>query len=75
MKSIDLHNLPHEVAERVVFNFIMNNCDNMPVEIITGKSEKMRNIVIDIIKDYGWSYHEQYYDNYGCLVIMENKHG
>lgn len=71
--TLDLHHLPHEQVEDIVVDFV--NFLEPPFRIITGKSEKMRNIVIDIIKDYGWSYHEQYYDNYGCLVIMENKYG
>jgi|TARA_R100001463_G_C3394819_1_gene207339 DNA-nicking Smr family endonuclease len=72
VKSIDLHNLPHDVAERVVFNFIMNNCDNMPVEIITGKSDRMRQIVIDIVEHYNFGHHYSKFSNAGSLIITES---
>jgi len=72
VKSVDLHNLPHDVAERVVFNFIMNNCDELPVEIITGKSERMRQIVIDIVERYEFGYHYSKFSNVGSLIITES---
>jgi len=68
--TLDLHHLSHKQVKDIVVNFI--NFLDPPFQIITGKSEKMRQIVIDIIEDYGWTYHQQYFDNYGCLVIMED---
>jgi 16S rRNA G966 N2-methylase RsmD len=70
LPTIDLHHLSHEEAEKSILDFI--NYIDPPFQIITGKSEKMRQVVIDIIKDYGWSYHNQYFHNYGCLVILED---
>tara|TARA_Y100001938_G_C8037636_1_gene404278 strand:+ start:180 stop:407 length:228 start_codon:yes stop_codon:yes gene_type:complete len=69
LPTLDLHHLSHKEAGDIVIDYI--NFLDPPFQIITGKSEKMRNIVIEIIKDYGWAYHDQYFDNYGCLVIME----
>jgi len=71
LPTLDLHHLPHKQVIDVVTEYI--NFLDPPFQIVTGKSEKMRNIVIEIIKDYGWTYHEQHFDNYGCLVIMEGK--
>ena len=73
LPTLDLHHLPHQEVIDVVIEYV--NFLDPPFQIITGKSEKMRDIVIKIIEDYGWTYHDQYFDNYGCLVIMENNYG
>ena len=48
MKVLDLHGDKHEVVEQKVHSFVYNN--KLPVKIITGKSEKMRQIVIDTVQ-------------------------
>ena len=69
MPTLDLHNLYHHEVEKYVTEFI--NFLDPPFKIITGKSEKVRSIVIEIIKRYDWTHHDEYYQNYGCLIIME----
>ena len=68
LPELDLHNTPHEEVEYKVIEFI--NFLEPPFKIITGKSEKMRQIVCNIIKKYGWAYHDEYFYNYGCIVII-----
>ncbi len=43
-KELDLHGIKHEDVERLVENFILLN--QMPMTIITGNSDTMRNIVM-----------------------------
>lgn len=69
LPELDLHDTPHEEVEHKVIEFI--NFLEPPFKIITGKSEKIREIVCNIIKNYGWSYHNEYFYNYGCIVIIE----
>ena len=42
-KQLDLHGLRHDEAERQVENFVLLN--ETPLSIITGNSDKMREIV------------------------------
>lgn len=56
MKELDLHHTRHHEVQRKVDQFLYENMNNMPVKIITGYSERMKEIVIDTIKDYGYRY-------------------
>jgi len=69
MKILDLHGDGHETAERKVHSFVYNN--ELPVKIITGKSEKMRKIVVDTVGLLGYYTHYEGLSNEGCLVITE----
>ena len=52
--KLDLHGVRHEDAERLVENFVLLN--NKPLEIITGNSDRMVNIVICKLNELrvGW---------------------
>ena len=65
MRKIDLHGMRYEDAKRAVEKFV-NGCswqwgDVLPVdkegEIITGHSPNMREMVIEILKEYNIEYH------------------
>ena len=73
IKTLDLHNHTHSEAPRLIFNFIMENADEMPVQIITGKSELMREIATRIILQNDFWYHYHMQTNYGCLIVTEYK--
>ena len=73
MKTLDLHNIQHEAAESLVYNFVMANIDHMPVRIITGKSTYMQNIVIQAINEAKFGYHYDMFENWGSLIITEHK--
>ena len=53
-KQLDLHGLRHDEAERQVENFILLN--NPPLSIITGNSDKMRDIVEYVCRKHKISY-------------------
>ena len=71
MPILDLHHLSHEEVVEKVIDFI--NFLEPPFKIITGKSDKMRELVCNVVEQYGWHYHDEYYQNYGCLVITEKE--
>ena len=45
MKKLDLHGINHRNASNMVDTFIRQNKNNLPVEIITGNSLDMQNII------------------------------
>tara|TARA_R110000787_G_scaffold31864_1_gene84339 strand:- start:730 stop:966 length:237 start_codon:yes stop_codon:yes gene_type:complete len=73
MKTLDLHNIQHEAAASLVYNFVMENIDHMPLRIITGKSTYMQDIVIQVINEAKFGYHYDMFENWGCLIITERK--
>jgi DNA-nicking Smr family endonuclease len=54
IKQLDLHGLRHDEAERQVENFVLLN--KSPLSIITGNSDKMRNIVEHVCNKHKISY-------------------
>ena len=46
-KRLDLHGVKHEDVDRVVENFVLMN--NPPMRIITGNSEKMTMLTLDVL--------------------------
>jgi len=50
MKTLDLHGDSHESVEQKVHTFVFNN--ELPVKIVTGKSEAMRKIVLDTVSTF-----------------------
>ena len=56
MKELDLHGVLHVDVEIEVKNFLFMNHNDLPVKIITGKSEKMIDIVLDILKKNDYHY-------------------
>ncbi|MAV64937.1 MAG: hypothetical protein CBD97_02615 [Pelagibacteraceae bacterium TMED237] len=69
MKSLDLHGISHESAKVLVVTFIDSNLDKLPIEIITGNSNYMKKIVLDIVNKYDLKASPKNYYNLGCLVI------
>jgi len=54
MKKIDLHRTRHDDARRKTIHFIEDGWGSGDeVEIITGNSDRMRNIVIGVLNEYG----------------------
>lgn len=59
MKTLDLHGTKHEDVERRVVRFVEScwmNADE-EAEIVTGHSDSMRQLVLEVLKDYGAEAH------------------
>jgi len=71
MKTLDLHGNDHSKAALLVEEFIHST--ELPAKIITGKSEAMRQIVLDIIGPLGYHSHYERLVNEGSLIITEQE--
>ena len=47
--KIDLHGIRHRDVDRLVENFILLNQEKTPLEIVCGNSQKMINLVMEVI--------------------------
>ena len=57
IKKLDLHKVKHKYARGKVIRFIENYWgSDVEVEFITGNSQKMRGLVINILDEYGLTY-------------------
>ena len=70
MKTLDLHGVKHSEVPRLVDQFLWEqiNKKSREVEIITGLSTVMREIVINNLKDYDFTYNDEF-KNPGKIVV------
>ena len=54
-KRLDLHGVKHEDVDRLVENFVLLN--EPPMKIITGNSERMTELVLDVLNrhEFEWT--------------------
>ena len=71
MTEIDLHGFKHDEVEDKLANLLIlhYNMGNFPVRLITGKSEKMKTIVRDIVKEHGFTEDVFLNDNPGTIIL------
>jgi len=65
-KKLDLHKMTHEEAQRQVENFILLN--EPPLSIITGDSDRMREIVTHLCATHKISYERW---DWGEITILK----
>ena len=68
--KLDLHGIRHQEVERLVENFIMEYQEKLPIHIITGNSNSMKLIVINILKKHQFRYKDGDYYNRGYIVVL-----
>ena len=54
LKKLDLHGIRHEDVDRLVENFVLLN--NPPIRIITGNSNRMTELVVDVLDRHNITY-------------------
>ena len=54
LKQLDLHGIRHEDVDRLVENFVLLN--NPPIRIITGNSNRMTELVVDVLDRHDITY-------------------
>ena len=54
LKQLDLHGIRHEDVDRLVENFVLLN--NPPIRIITGNSNRMTELVVDVLDRHNITY-------------------
>tara|TARA_Y100001973_G_C5063230_1_gene263793 strand:+ start:337 stop:558 length:222 start_codon:yes stop_codon:yes gene_type:complete len=56
IRELDLHGIKHEDVDRLVENFVLLN--TLPLRIITGNSNKMRELVVDVLNRHSIEYEQ-----------------
>lgn len=67
METLDLHMTRHSAADDKVRYFL--NFADLPVRVVTGNSKQMREIVADVVKEYGYEFYFESSYNFGALII------
>ena len=68
--ELDLHGLKHGDVYVLVEDFILQNQAALPLRVITGNSEKMKSIVIDVVQKHNFNYSDGDYYNRGYILVL-----
>jgi hypothetical protein len=71
MKELDLHGVLHHQVRDVVENFVLINSKELPLRIITGDSNRMRNLTQNILNKYKFQYHTHPH-NFGEIIVISD---
>ena len=71
MEELDLHKISHNEAEIIIEEFIIKNYRKLPIQIITGNSIHMQNILTSIVKNHNLRMVPSHPDNLGSYIITE----
>lgn len=74
MKELDLHGMLHHEVEDAVTNFVFLNNKNLPVRIITGNSNRMKNIVLPLLERHKYDYEVPSYNNGEVIVRFDKEY-
>jgi len=71
MTEIDLHGFKNKEEKNKLANILIlqYNMGNFPIRIITGKSEKMKKIVREVVEKHGFEEETFWNDNPGTIVL------
>lgn len=67
--SLDLHGIRHEKARVLVEDFFY--MQEPPFEVVTGNSETMRQIVLDLCREFNYICFHKNPNNVGSLTVIE----
>lgn len=70
MKSLDLHGVRHSDAFEKVEDFVMNNQFRVPLSIITGNSDTMKDMVIKALEEHDFKWEIKSH-NPGEIIVIE----
>jgi hypothetical protein len=68
VKELDLHGIPHEEVRNAVENFVLTN--DAPFRIITGLSERMRNLTQNILDKHKFQHYVPAH-NAGEIIVID----
>ena len=71
MQELDLHKISHDEAKIIIEEFIIKNYKKLPVQIITGNSTKMQNILNSIVQNHDLRIAASHPKNLGSYIITE----
>lgn len=70
MRELDLHGLYHHEVEDEVENFILLYSKELPLRIIIGNSNIMKNISISVLNKHNFRF-EISAHNHGEIIVLE----
>jgi len=71
VKELDLHMVSHDEAKIIIEEFIIKNYKKLPIQIITGNSINMQNILTSIVGSHKLRMVPSHPDNLGSYLITE----
>lgn len=69
MRELDLHGIFHSEVRDKVENFVLLYSSELPIRIITGDSQRMRNLTENILKKHNFVY-EIPAHNPGEIIVL-----
>ena len=70
IQPLDLHGVKHADAIKIVEDYVLQYQQECPLKIITGNSDKMKKIVINVVKSYGFNYLDGDFYNRGYISVL-----
>ena len=67
VSELDLHGVKHPDVDMIVENYVLMN--KTPMNIITGRSDKMIELATDVLKKYRFKYFI-YSHNPGVIIVL-----
>jgi hypothetical protein len=68
MTTLDLHGVKHQDVEILVEDFVLEN--HAPLEIITGNSNAMKKLVVDVLVRHDFKYMDGDLWNRGKIIVL-----
>jgi len=72
MKELDLHGLRHHEVRDKLENFVLLNSNELPLRIIIGNSNRMRNMTENILNKHNFDYYSPAH-NSGEIIVISDK--
>jgi len=72
LETLDLHRIRHQDAEETIAKFL--NWAEVPCCIITGNSNRMKEIVKKMVDKYGYHCYNESTFNHGSLIVVEGNY-
>ena len=69
LKKLDLHGIKHQEVDRMVENFIFLNQADVPLEIVCGNSQRMIDLVLEVLTRVECQEYEQI--RFGTVIIRK----
>jgi len=73
MKELDLHGMYHYRVNDEVENFVLLHSKELPLRIITGKSEFMKNLVHQILDQHKFEYYTPPHNSGEIIVTLDKE--
>ena len=69
LPTLDLHGVYHIEVEKLTTKFLEDNLDNLPALIITGNSDRMKEIVKKVVDSYNLDMRIKSHYNLGSFIV------